>query len=62
VGSELSAKTLSQFFYEELDAQNWGDIDPYGDIEEMGNCSEATALGEFLERVAKRIREENQPQ
>jgi len=67
--SKLPAKILSQFLYEELEAENWGDIDPYwfkifanGDIEDLDNCSEALALGEVLERVVERIREENQPQ
>jgi len=62
---KLTAKKLAKFLYEELDRDDWGDIDPLwiqavseGIDPDDSDYEEEKALSEVLERVVLRIREE----
>jgi hypothetical protein len=62
----LTAEVLARLLHEELEADDWGDLEPYwfklfadGESDDLNLSDEAVALGDVLERVVDRIQDED---
>jgi hypothetical protein len=64
--AHLTTERLATLLFEELDRDDWGDVDPYwikmvaeGDYDEDDDHhDQAEALGKVLDRVVTRLKEE----
>jgi hypothetical protein len=66
MGSTLTAERLAALLHEELEADDWGDIEPHwfklfadGETDDLNISDEAVSLGDVLERVVERVRDED---
>ena len=66
MAKKLTAERLARLLYEELEADDWGDIEPHwfklfadGDEDDDDFSEEAEALGEVLTRIVDRIRDKD---